>query len=344
MKANKINQVVFLLMSLAIFGCSSNSATNTEEIRKVLVRVQPTGMQSASQSLEFTGVVQAFEEAHIAPGTPARINRILVDVGDKVKKGQLLVEMDHTQLFQSEVQLENLRKELARMDTLLRAGAVTQQSYDQLKTQYEVAKSSIGNLKTHTEIRSTLNGVVTGRYHSEGELFTMTPGPAGKPAIVTVHQVQPVKVTLGISERFLPEVYLGQQAIITTDVFPAREFEGKIHKIFPTIDRASGTFRVEVVIDNKDETLRPGMFSRVSIQMGEHEALLVPSMAILKQAGSNERFVFVVEHNKAQRISVRPGRIYGEFTEVLSGLEAGQTLVVSGQHNLIHQAEVEIVQ
>lgn len=344
MKAIKIQYIFFLLAAILAVSCNSQSAQKEEETRKVLVRVEPVVLQTAAQGLEFTGTVQPFEEAHIAPGTPARISRILVDVGDKVRKGQLLVQMDRTQMFQSEVQLENLERELARMDTLLQAGAVTQQSYDQLKAQYDIAKSSIENLATHTEIRSSLDGVVTGRYHSEGELFTMTPGPAGKPAIVTVQQIRPVKVTIGLSERFLPEVSLGQTAIVTADVFPGKQFEGKIQRIFPTIDRASGTFRVEVVIENKEEVLRPGMFARVSLSMGEHQALLVPSLAVRKQAGSNERFVFVVRDNVAHRLTVQPGRVYDEYLEILSGLEPGQMLVVTGQHNLIQGSQVEIVE
>ncbi len=328
-------------MLLVFFSCNS-AAEHKEAERSIMVEISETSLQTVPTNLDFTGVVQPFEEAHIAPAVPARINRILVDVGDKVSKGQLLVEMDNTQLFQAQVQLENLKTELARLDTLLKAGAVTQQSYDQLKTQYEVAKSNIDNLSTHTQVRSTLNGVITARYFSDGEMFTGTPSPAGKPAIVSVNQVQPVKIIVGVSERFLNEVKTGQNAEITTDVFKDRSFTGRINRIFPTIDRATGTFRVEIVIENKDEALRPGMFVRVLLELGEHEALMVPSMAVLKQAGSNERYVFVLENNVAQRITVEQGRKFNDKVEILSGLKEGQTLVVSGQHKLIQGSEVEI--
>ncbi len=336
---------LLLILSLFVTMVSCNTASQEEDTNNaVLVRTSPTAMQTVSNNLEFTGVVQPFEEAHIAPAVPARINKIRVDVGDKVTKGQLLVEMDNTQLFQAQVQLDNLAKELSRMDTLLRAGAVTQQAFDQLKTQHQVAKSNIDNLSTHTQVRSTLNGVVTARYFSDGEMFTGVPSPVGKPAIVSINQTKPVKVILGVSERFLPEVEKGMTAQITTEVYANRIFEGKINRIFPTIDRATGTFKVEVLIDNKDDVLRPGMFVRVALSLGEHQALLVPALSVLKQAGSNERFVFIVENQQAQRITVEPGRKFNDQVEILSGLSVGQQLVVTGQHNLIQGSTIEITQ
>ncbi|MFW5708501.1 MAG: efflux RND transporter periplasmic adaptor subunit, partial [Bacteroidota bacterium] len=188
----------------------------------------------------------------------------------------------------------------------------------------------------------TLDGVVTARFFSNGEMFSGAPSPVGKPAIVTINQIKPVKVIIGVSERFLPEISKGQRTAVTTTVFPDRIFEGRVNRIFPTIDRATGTFRVEIIIDNQDESLRPGMFARVAISLDEHEALLVPSLAILKQPGSNERFVFVVENGVAQRITVEPGRKYEDMTEV-SGITPEKMLVVTGQHNLIQGTEVEIV-
>jgi membrane fusion protein, multidrug efflux system len=340
---NKLKRVFStLLIGMAISSCISSGGDESEETTAVLVRTDEISMHTIENNLDFTGVVQPFEEAHIAPAVPARINRILVDVGDKVSKGQLLVEMDNTQLFQAQVQLDNLKTELQRLDTLLQAGAVTQQAYDQMKTQYEVAKSNIENLGTHTQVRSTLNGVITGRYFSDGEMFSGTPGPAGKPAIVSINQIRPVKVMVGVSERFLPQVKIGQKAEVRVDMFSERIFEGRVNKIFPTIDRASGTFRVEIVIENQDEALRPGMFTRVALNLGEQQVLLVPALAVMKQTGSNERFVFVVENDMARRITVQTGRNFDENLEILSGLQPGQKLVVTGQHNLIEGTEVVV--
>lgn len=324
-------------------GCMSSSTDTDDASAANIIRVMQIDELMFPRDLEFAGVVQAYEEAHIGPAVPARIEKILVDVGDHVSKGQLLVQMDRSSLFQARVQLETLKADLQRLDTLLQVGAVTRQSYDQVKAQYDIAVSSIETLSTNTEIRATIPGVITGRYHSDGEIFSMTPSPAGKPAILSVMQIRPVKIIIGVSERYYNDVTAGQEATVTTDIFPGRLFSGRVRRIYPTIDRMSGTFKVEILIDNAGMSLRPGMFTRVSLNLGEQQGLLVPSLAVLKQMGSNERFVFVVENGQAVRKTVTPGRIIDDKLEILQGLRAGEILVISGQYNLMHQADVEIV-
>ncbi|HSV88381.1 MAG TPA: efflux RND transporter periplasmic adaptor subunit, partial [Bacteroidales bacterium] len=143
-------------------------------------------------------------------------------------------------------------------------------------------------------------------------------------------------------ERFFHQLRRGLSAQITSDLFPGRTFTGRVDKIHPTIDRVTGTFRAEVVVENSDMALRPGMFTRVSINLGQVEALLVPALAVLKQVGSNERFVFVEENGIAHRKTVAVGRNIDDKQEILSGLEPGQNLVVAGQHNLIHLRIVQV--
>ncbi len=343
---NKLQRNIFILSGLVLIGisaCQPRAQQEATQPQATLVQVAATSIQAISNDLDFTGVVQAYEEAHIGAAQPARIERILVDVGQQVTKGQLLVQMDRTQLFQAQVQLHALKADLNRVDTLLRMGASTQQSYDQLKAQYEVAKASFDNLASHTEIRATIPGIITGRYNSAGELFSMSPSPAGKPAIVSIMQIRPVKITIGVSERFFPRVKPGQTTKVYSDLYPGRTFEGRVYRIYPTIDRASGTFKVEILVENNDLSLRPGMFTRVALNLGQTEALLVPALAVLKQVESNERFVFVVEDGVAIRKPVVPGRNIGDMQEVISGLAAGETLVVTGQHNLTHLGKVAVV-
>jgi len=327
---------------IAFSGCQPRPEAEEAEQQATIVKTQPVESLSIANNLDFTGTVQPYEEAHLAAAQPARIERILVDVGAFVSKGQLLVEMDQTQVLQVQTQYQQLRNDLMRLDTLRRIGAVTQQMYDQMKVQYDITKANLENLRRHTQIRATMPGVITGRYNSAGELFSMTPGPAGKPAIVSVMQLRPVVITINISERFFPAVRRGLAATVTSDLFPGRTFQGRVYKIYPTIERATGTFRVEIVVENADLALRPGMFTRVALNLGQIEAVMVPALAVLKQVGSNERFVFVVENGVAIRKLVTIGRNIDDKQEILSGLIPGEVLVVSGQHNLMDQRAVQI--
>lgn len=340
----KPKNLILVALILLISGCGVTTPEEESERQKVLVELTRIEQTIVPNDVRITGVVEPFEVSHIGAPTPSRIEKIYVDVGDRVEKGQLLVQMDRTQLFQAQVQLDNIREDLRRMDTLLRVGAVTQQQYDQLKTQYEVASSNVQNLEENTQIRANIPGMITGRFNSDGEIFSMAPAtPGGRPAIVTLKQIQPVKIMVGLSERFFPEVKPGMEASITLDIFPGRAFTGRVKRIHPTIDRMSGTFQVEVLIENRDLTLRPGMFARVSLKLGEMEGLLVPSLAVRKQVGSDERFVFIVEDDKAYRRTVTLGRTFDDQLEILSGISTGEMIVVTGQHNLVDGSEVEIV-
>ncbi|MFO8068181.1 MAG: efflux RND transporter periplasmic adaptor subunit, partial [Bacteroidales bacterium] len=200
MKIQKLSVLFFATAILFFYSCDSKQDETTEEA-KALVEVKTVEQSTFVKELEYTGVVQAWEDAFIGAASPARIEKIYVDVGDRVKKGQKVVQMDRTHLYQAKVQMDNLKNDMERMKVLLEEGAVTQQNYDQLKAQYEIAESNYNNLAVNTEIKSTLDGVVTGRYYSDGEIFSMSPGPAGKPAIISVDQLHPVKVLVGVSEK-----------------------------------------------------------------------------------------------------------------------------------------------
>jgi membrane fusion protein, multidrug efflux system len=344
----KIKQISLLIIAATAFlfhSCSNNAEKKAEatETSKVLVETSIIKNTTLTNELEFTGVVQAWEEAYIGAAAPARIEKILVDVGDKVTKGQVLVQMDRTHIYQSNVQLETLKNDLQRLETLLKQGAVTQQSYDQLKAQYDIAQSNYKNLSVNTEIRSTLDGVVTGRYYSDGEIFSMSPSPAGKAAIVAVKQMQPLKIIVGVSERYFNIVKEGQLASISSEIFIDRAFEGKVYRIHPSIERASGTFQVEIRLENKDMALMPGMFTRVNLKLGEFEGILAPALSVLKQVGSNERYVYVIEDGVAIRKTVQLGRKFDDKFEILSGVKSGESLVVVGQNNLMHLSEVHVV-
>ncbi len=333
----------FVLLFMVSCDLGDPEEVNDEQ-EKVLVEVTRLEKTTMIKEHRAVGIVRPYEEAFITAASPARIEKIMVDVGQRVKKGDLLVQMDRTQLFQAKTQMNNLKDDLQRLDTLVKVGAATKQQYDQLKTQYEVARSNVENLAENTEIRANIPGVISGRFYSEGEMFTMSPTtPEGKVAIVSLKQDQPVKIMTGVSESLYPDVKKGQQTIVRSDVYPEREFTGRVNKVYPVIDRISGTFNVEILVENRDFALRPGMYGRVTLSIGEVESILVPALAVLRQEGTGERHVFVEEDGIARRRVVTLGSRFDDKLEILSGLAEGEMLITTGQHNLMDQTEVEIV-
>jgi membrane fusion protein, multidrug efflux system len=177
-------------------------------------------------------------------------------------------------------------------------------------------------------------------------MFSGAPNPmTRKAAVVSLVQIDRLKITVAVSEQYFPRIRNGMTAIVITDIYPDREFNGTIFRIHPTIDPMSRSFNVEVMISNTGNLLRPGMFSRVSLDLDKIEALLLPAAAVLKMQGSNDRFLFKEENGKAVRVPVTTGRRYDDLIEVFSDkLKKGDRIITSGQARLIDGVNVNVVQ
>jgi len=336
-------------LAIAMVSCKpkTEAATETEtvEVKIQPVKVSPLSYVETSVDEEVTATLNAIDETYMAPALSGRIRSIKVDVNNHVSKGDLLVEMDPTQLDQTRLQLATLKKDLSRLDTLLRYGSTTQQSYDQVKTQVEVTEVVLANLKENTSLKAPFSGVITGKYYNEGELFSPSPNTAaGKAAIISIANMDELKVYANLSEKYLPLVKVGMTADINTDVYPDRVFTGKVVNIYPTINAATRTFQVEIHVKNAEGILRPGMFARVTLELGKREAMIVPALAILNAPGTNDKYVFIVQDGKAHQVFVKILKRYDDRFEITSPeLKGGEQLVISGNRNLDEQMEVKIV-
>jgi membrane fusion protein (multidrug efflux system) len=323
---------------------SKASDTTAVAASAMPVRVMSVAKTKISRTVDYTATIQAYEEVNMAPSTPGRVDKIYVEVGDRVQRGQRLFLMDRSQYYASKIQLANLEKDLARMDTLMKVGSIKAQTYDQTKAQYEVTKTNVDFMEQNTLLEAPFGGIITGRYLEEGELYSGAPGMSGKAAVVTIMQINPVKIIVSISEQYFPLIKTGMKTRIVADVYPGKEYEGVIFRVHPTIDAMSRTFRAEIRIPNSNEMLRPGMFARVSIDMGEIEAFMVPASSVLMQEGTNDRYIFVVENGIASRRLIKLGQRFDDKFEVASGdLKVGESLVVDGQARLTNGQKVDIV-
>jgi len=342
---------IFLAGTLLLAGCAqkqkqTDPASNATASEKATapVKVAPITKKKIARTIDYTATAQPFEEVNLAPSTPGRVDKIYVEVGTRVSKGEQLFLMDRTQLLTSKIQLANLAKDLSRMDTLLKVGSIKQQAYDQAKAQYDVTKANVDFLEENTYMAAPFSGIVTGKYYENGELYSGAPSASGKAAVITLMQINPLKVIVDISEQNYPLIKNGMAAKVTADVYEGRAFNGRVFRIHPTINAMSRSFETEIEIANNDESLRPGMFLRVSIDMGQADAFVVPASSVLLQEGTNERYIFVIKDNVAKRYAVTLGKRYDEYVEIVSSeINEGDALVVDGQARLSNNDKVEIV-
>lgn len=341
---------LILIVAATMASCNkpaketAQAAENTNKTENVKVmELQP---RKIARTVEYTATLQAWEEIHMVPASPGRIEKIHVEVGSRVAQGAVLVEMDRTQLHQAELQLRNLETDYRRLDTLRKAGSIAKQQYDQIKTQYDITKTNVEFLKQNTRLIAPFSGVIAGKYFESGEMYTGAPNTqAGKAAIITLVQMDRLKVIVPVTEKYFPLIKAGMNAGVVSDIYPDEKFSGKVTRIHPTIDPATRTFNVELQVANPGSKLRPGMFCRVSLDLDQVEATVLPSIAVLKMQGSNDRYLFVEKEGKAVRVPVTIGRRYDDMIEVFSDdLKAGDRIIISGQARLLHGVKVNVVQ
>jgi RND family efflux transporter MFP subunit len=352
MKYSKTISVI-LVSGLIFSACSSknkNEAAVTQNVTTaekaaIPVKVIALAKTKISKTIDYTATILPFEEVNMAPSTPGRIDKIYVEVGDKVNKGDELFLMDRTQLYQQKVQLASLAKDLSRLDTLLRSGSAKQQQYDQMKTQYDVTKTNVDFMEVNTLLKAPFYGVVTGKYFEDGEMYSGSPTTtSGRAAVVTVMQVNPLKVNVSISEQYYPLVKKGMKASVTADVYEGETFTATVYRIAPTVSSATRSFIVELELPNRNEMLKPGMFVRVSMNLGEVETFVVPAGTVLVQEGTNTRYVFVDKNNVAERIEVTLGKRFDDQLEIISeNIKEGDMLVSEGQAKLINGDKIEVI-
>jgi len=346
------------ILSTAIAGCTAgDSGTGSETgagtditevtaaVNKQMVEVLMLEEQMISRTIEYTSSLIPFEENHMASSSPGRIEKIYVEIGDHVNKGDKLVQMDRTALHQASIQLKNVQTDFRRLDTLNKVGSISKQQYDQVKAQYDIARSNVEFLEENNLLKAPFEGMISGKYYEDGELYSGAPNTmAGKAAIVSIVQIDPLKVVVNISEKYFPMINMGMDAAVTCDIYPDNSFPGKVMRIHPTIDPATRSFIIEIEISNKEELLRPGMFSRVTMKLGEEMALVVPSVSVLKLQGSNERYMFLEENGIARRITVQIGKRFDDKLEIISDeLRVGSRIIVTGQAKLLDGDKVTVV-
>lgn len=339
MKKNKFTGLILLILAIAVTSCGKKEAEKGQAAESQLpkVKIATVNERDVEQVQTFTATVEPEVKNNIAPASPGRIRNIFVEVGATVSKGQRLAQMDAVNLSNSETQIENLRRMYKRVVELFSVGGASQQELDNAKLQLDVAETNLKNLSENTYLHSPINGVVTARNYDVGDMYT------GQMALLTVMQINPVKLKINVSESYYSKIKVGMPVEVKVDVFENETFPAKVSLIYPVIDERTRTFAVELKLSNPGSKVRPGMFARVDMNFGTEKHVVVPDRSIVKQTGSGSRYVFVYSDGKVKYTEVKLGRRIDNEYELFSGVSNGQQIVVSGLNKLQDGMEVEVV-
>ena len=341
---NTTKLLIFSAAALLLTACGSSGQKNAApaaspaEAPVPNVTVTRAEMRDVPQEASYSSTVQAYAVNNIAPQSGGRIRKIKVEVGDYVHAGQVLAEMDRLTLDQTRLQLVNDSTEYHRLKMLYAEGGVSQSDFEAVELGYKVRQATYKNLLENTILRSPVSGFVTARNYDRDDMYTMAL------PIFTVQQVVPVKLLVGISESEYTSVKKGDAVRITVDALPGRSFTGKVNRLYPTIDAATHTFNAEVVVSNTDRVLRPGMYARATVTFGVNRSIVLPDQAIVKQEGTGQRFVYLLNEDHTVRfVPVGIGRHNGPEIEITSGIPEGATVVVKGQAALKDGVKVQVI-
>ncbi len=336
MKQLKLFTIAAVALLCSCGPKESETATTAHEADLPKVKVAKVTVEEVAQIGNYTTTVEAEVKNNIIPNSPLRIDKILVEVGDNVKKGQKLVELDASNLEQLRLQVENQRVEFNRVAELYKVGGSSTAEYDNAKTALEVNEKALKNRLENTVLVSPIDGVVSARNYDNGDMYGGTP-------ILVVEQITPVKMKVNISEANFTKVHKGDDVGLTFATYGDEVFKGKVNIVYPTIDPATHTFPVEITLANNNRKVRPGMFGHAVVNFGAALHVVVPDVAVVKQAGSGDYYVYTIENGKAVMNKVQLGRRMGDKYEIVSGLENNQEVVIAGQTNLPNGAEVEVI-
>lgn len=360
--------VVVLGLLVMLAGCGTASEEQDEDAA-VPVFVAQAEMGRLSRGDVLTGKVAARTEINVVPKMAGKVVAVTVDVGDTVQAGQVLLRFEvpeleaqlrqaqagvaaaESGLLQAQLGLKQAEADYERMKFLHEQGAIPAAEFEKVELNYELARDraekqapagleqALGQLEfvqanlNNAVVTSPITGLVAARNVDPGELASQTM------PVLTVIDIDRVRVEVAASEKLVNQIKVGQEVEVKIAAAGAEPFAGKVVSIAPAADPRTRTYPVKIELGNPDHRLKPGMFAEVDFGTAADENVVVPRDAVFQRAGVNA--VFVYAEGRVEFREVLPGPSDGRMIAVLEGLEAGETVVVSGQDVLDDGMAVE---
>lgn len=341
---------IVILASLAgiLYVLNKNKAKNKEQTEvvamrnaAVIVRTELADYRDLTTEYVSNGVFAPKQEVFLSAETAGRVVKVLVNEGAYVHAGQLLAviqaDKQNVNVANAQAVYNNAKSELSRFESAYATGGVTKQQLDQVNLQLENAKNNLRSAQlsaSDVNVKASFAGLVNKR--------TVEPGAYVAPGtqLFEIVNVGTLKLKVTVDEKNIAAVKMGQQVKVMSTVLPDQSFTGVVSFIAPKAD-GSLNFPVELEIKNTDkQELKAGMYGTAIFGHDQQEnVFVIPRNAFVGSISSNQ--VFVVQEGKAELKQAIAGRNFGEYIEVISGIEKQEEVIVSGQINLLNGTPVE---
>ena len=331
-----------LTMLMLLSGCGAEKAEskNMEQIYKeegVPVKTEVVTLQKFEKKLSFNAELSGIKESSEYASFGDKVEKIYVKVGDYVKKDQLLISFPEdnpsAQYYQAKVAFKNAENAYKRIENLYASGGVSKQDKDNVQTQYEVAKANWNAVSKMIKVKAPISGYVTKINVRETENVDK------EAELITISQTHQLKCKVWVTDSEITNVKLGENA---GAVWNDRKITGKVVQVDMAINKMNQAFGVMLEFDNPDNLIKLGVTADISIISYENEQAVVVKQKNLFNE-NNHTFVFVEENGKSVKRSIKTGLRQGLDVEVISGITAGENLIVEGQMMLYDGTKVKII-
>ncbi len=336
--------LVALGLPLVLASCGrKEEAKQTAMTTDVPVSVTAVKTERLESSLSLVGNINASADVNVIAETQGTATAVFVKVGSPVKVGSVLVQVDdeipRSTKAAAEINFQKAQRDFQRAEDLYQENSISISQLDASRLAMKAAENQLDIARRqleNTRIKSPIAGTVNARYVERGTM--VQPGKA----VANIIDIGILKVRVNVAEREAFQLKVGDRVEVSTDVYPGTVFPGTLDNIASKADEAH-TYPVEIIIPNSvQHPLKAGMFARIAFKsIAPTEALTIPRVALI--GSIKEAQVFAVRGNVARLCNVVIGKQSADRLEVASGLGAGDTVVVSGQNNLVDGARVEIV-
>jgi len=349
----KIKSIIYLSAALIISlsACANEGNNNGEEDKQnemVVIPVEATSVSRGDISAYYsnTATLEAEQEALIVAQVRGIINQVLVEEGDYVKAGQVLAKIEDQQYRieaeRSKSTMDRLFNDFKRSKELYNKKVISVEEYQNKQFEYEAQKSAYDLAKLNlenTSIKSPISGVISERLVKKGNMIGTDQNNRN---IYKVTDFDPLQAILYVPEHEMSKINKNQPAELKVDALPGQIFKAHVERISPIVDPTTGTFKVTVIVDDKNSTLKPGMFGRVKIVYDTRlSTKMIPKVAVMSE--DETQTVFVVQDSLVYKKIIKTGYVNGRNIEVLEGLEDGEMVVTTGQGSLKDSAKVNVV-
>ncbi|MFA5527494.1 MAG: efflux RND transporter periplasmic adaptor subunit [Peptostreptococcales bacterium] len=356
MKLNRVATTVVLIGALLLTGCMTPTGKEMEVTKEQIIPIRAAQVSKGTIAEEYTFTTKAkgIVENEVIPELPGKVTKVYYDIGDKVRQGATLYEIDYdlsqveqqiTQVKQAkesaEIGYNDAKDNYEKITSMYNEGVVSKAQFDQAKSlfenaqigfntasnSYNLAMESYGNTKDKKAVKSPASGVVGGVYIKEGNLAA-----PGSPAF-TIADLSKIQLTVGVSEEIVGKIHVGDSVDIKISSLEEGQFSGSVTAVSPVANPMTSKYDIKIIVDNQDNKIYSGMFAEVTFKTTIKEDVLLIPQELLNYTGM-DCYVYIVEEGIVKEVYVETGLENRKSIEIVSGLVESDRIIVEGYHKV----------